>query len=263
MKHCFYASIKRSIAASLLTLPLIALEAYAQVRFVAPPVSAPGNREAGTARNNACATIEADQRLTALIPDTNIGLTTQALPTFFVYVPANNAEGAELRLYEADSGVEVYAGQLTLPAADDTAAEYRYPPQILKLAMSEDALPLTLDPGKNYIWSVMLVCNEDDRADDIITASIVQRTDTPYLQTLAPDLRNQLANVDSTTAAAQLIAYGEAGIWHELLATLAVLVASDPSTYTNDWNTLLEEQGLGAIANTPIVSTEIEPLPLQ
>lgn len=263
MEHRFHSLIKHSMTSVILMLPLIAtLEPVsAQVRFVAPPVSAPGNREAGTSRNNGCATIAENQRLTLLIPETNIGFTTQALPSFFVYVPANNAEWVELRLYEADSGEEVYAGQVSLPLVA-VAADYRYQSTILKLTVPEDDFALMLDPGKDYIWSVMLVCNADDRADDIIAAGTLQRTDTAYLQTLDPALRDQLANVEGVSTEVSLTVYGEAGIWHELLATLASLAASDPSTYTSDWNTLLEQQGLGAIANAPIVSREVVSLPL-
>ena len=262
MKPTLSNGTKCAIASATLALSLLApmTAAIGQVRFVAPPVRAPGNREAGASRSNTCVPFAEGQVLTALIPETNIGLTTQPFPTLFAHVPANNAEGAELRLYEEESGEEVYASQIALPAAA-AASDYHNRSALLRLAAPTTS-PVTLEPGKDYIWALMLVCNAEDRADDITIAGVVRRVDEVYLSTLPTEVRDRLSNVDADTAEASLTAYGEAGVWYELLETLAALAREDPNAYQNDWMTLLEQQGLEETTGSPVVFDDVQPVPL-
>lgn len=258
------AITRHLMTAACVALPVVASmeAAIAQIRFVAPPVSAPGNREAGSSRQESCAATTAGQRLTALVPATNIGLTTQSLPSFFAYIPENNADGAELRLYEAESGEEVYAGQLSLPTAPK-AGDYRQRSTFIKLSASEETAPMVLAAGENYIWALMLVCNAGDRTKDIVATGIVQRAETAYLATLSEPVRNQLAEIATVSSEEQLTTYGEAGLWYDFLETLASLVTANPSAYQEEWAMLLEAQGLAAIAQAPLQFEEIEPLTLE
>ncbi|MGF1536674.1 MAG: DUF928 domain-containing protein [Elainellaceae cyanobacterium] len=263
MRH-LRSLLKCSAAALILALPLVmALEAIAQIRFIAPQVGAPGNREAGTSRSETCAA-STGQRLTAVVPETNLGLTTKAFPTFFAYLPANNATGAELHLYEEASGEQVYVAQIAMPPANE-AAEYRYQPTVLQLSApvsASDSAPgaVTLEPGKNYIWALMLICDPAERTDDVIAIGVVQRVDAAYLNRFSADLQRQLTGAESVPAETKLSTYGRAGIWHELLETLAPLAKSDPVAYQDDWAALLDQQGLGAIADAPIVNSQVDPL---
>ncbi|NEQ96148.1 MAG: DUF928 domain-containing protein [Cyanothece sp. SIO2G6] len=253
------SSLQYSTAAVILSAPVTTLLASAvAVPFNAPPVSAPGNRESGASRSDSCAMTLDDMGLTAVIPETNVGLTTQGLPSLFAYVPANNAERAEFWLFEAETGNEVYAGQVSLPEADSTT-EYRYGPSVMGFSVPKTESTVTLEPGKNYLWTLMLVCNAENRAEDIVVTGVVQQPDAAYLEVLSPTVRDQLSSLDGVPPAEQLTVYGEAGVWHDLLATLAVLATDDPAVYQDDWSDLLNAQGLGAIANYPIVFTEVEP----
>ncbi len=261
MKNSLHSFLNCSIVALVLSLPLTAIvnAAAAQVPFNAPPVSAPGNRESGAARSDSCAMTLNDSGLIAVIPESNVGLTTKASPSFFAYVPANNAERAEFRLFEEETGNEVYVGQVLLPITD-SVSEYRYGSSIMRFSMPQDDLTAALEPGKNYLWALMLVCNADNRAEDIVVTGVVHRPDMAYFDSLAPAVQDQLSTLDTISPAEQLIVYGEAGLWHDLLETLASLANSDSSAYQDDWSTLLGNQGLGAIANYPIVFSEVEPL---
>ena len=253
--------IKSSVVALLLSLPLMAVmnAAVAQIQFSAPPVSAPGNRESGASRSDSCAMPVNDRGLTAVIPETNVGLTTQALPKFFAYIPTNNAERAEFRLIDEETGDEIYAGQFPLPPTEEEAG-YRYAPSIVGLSVSSAESTVVLEPGKTYLWALMLVCNSENRAEDIVVTGVVQRPDTTYFDALSPDVRDQLSALDTLSLEEQLAVYGEAGMWHDLLQVLASLTHTEPNTYQNDWRMLLGEQGLGAIANSPIIFSEVEPL---
>jgi len=58
------------------------------VQFVTPSnLGAPGEREAAATRDRSCPNAEDKPPLTALIPATNIGLTLNARPIFWFYVP--------------------------------------------------------------------------------------------------------------------------------------------------------------------------------
>lgn len=260
MKNRPRSVLKRSIAAMVLWLPFGVLmePAIAQVPFEAPPVSAPGNRESGSSRSDTCATTLNEAGLTAVIPETNVGLTTKALPVFFAYVPANNAEWVEFRLFDEETGAEMYVGQVALPVATD--AEYRYAPSLVSLSIPEEEAAIALEAGKRYLWALMLVCNGENRAEDIVVTGVVQRPEATYFESLEPSIQDQLSSVSQLAPADQLMVYGEAGLWHDLLEVLASLATSDPTAYQNDWSTLLAAQGLGAIANAPIVFTKIDPL---
>ena len=258
--HITRSSVKYLLALATVCLPFMqALESFAQIRFNAPQMTAPGNRESGAARSDTCVTTVDDNGLTAVLPETNVGLTTKEYPSFFAYVPANNAEWAELRLIEEDTGNELYVGQVSLPSADPSA-DYRHEPSLVSLTIPEDDSATALESGKSYLWALMMVCEPDNRAADIVVTGVVQRVDDGYLQSLSPEVRARLDGLDALAPEEQLIAYGDAGIWQDLLGVLSTLTSKDPSTYQSDWNSLLGEQGLGAIADRPIVFSEVEPL---
>lgn len=261
MKSSLHSLLKCSVAAMILSLPLTTLinVAVAQVQFNAPPVSAPGNRESGASRSDTCAMTIDDSGLTAVIPESNVGFTTKASPSFLAYVPANNAERVEFRLFEEETGDEVYVGQVPLPVAS-SGASYSYMSSVVSFSMPQDNTMVSLEPGKSYLWALILVCNGNNRAEDIVVTGVVQRPAPDYFAGLAPEVQDQLAAIDTSSPAEQLATYGEAGIWQDLIAMLAVLANRDPSLYQSDWNTLLEQQGLGAIANRPIVFVEVEPM---
>ena len=254
------SSVKFLLASATICLPFIqAVESFAQIRFNAPKLTAPGNRESGAARSDTCVTTVDDDGLTAVLPETNVGLTTNEFPSFFAYVPANNAERAELRLLEEDTGNELYAGQVSLPSADPTA-DYRHEASLVSLSIPGDGSATALESGKNYLWALMLVCEPDNRAADIVVTGVVQRVDDGYLQSLSPEVRDRLDVLNTLPPEEQLIAYGDAGIWQDLLGVLSTLTSENPTTYQADWNSLLGDQGLGTIAERPIVFSEVEPL---
>lgn len=241
-------------------LPLEVQVASAQARFNAPQrISAPGNRESGALRSDTCASTTAHSGLTAIVPETNVGLTTQAGPTLFAYVPPNNAEWAELRLFEEASGEEVLAAKVALPTATDSTADYQHVASVVSIplpASGESALAT----GKSYLWALMVVCNGDNRAEDIVVTSVVQRVGDDYLQTLSPEVAQKLNAVASASDEEKLSTYGSAGIWQDLLSEVASLAEADPSTYEATWVSLLTDQGLSGIATAPIYESSLSPL---
>lgn len=236
-----------------------ALPAQAQITtelsFQAPPVGSPGNREAGSGRSDTCASLTEQAGLTAIVPETNVGLTTQATPQLFAYIPTNNAAFAELRLLKESTGEDVYVSQVSMPAA--TIPGYAHKASILSID-----LPATvaLEPGEDYLWALLLVCNETNRAEDIVVTAVVQRADSAYLSTLPAEVSNQLSALDSASDSEKLTIYSSAGLWQDLLAQLSTLVAEDPAAYRPVWSDLLTDQGLGAIADAPLYPSQLTTL---
>jgi hypothetical protein len=247
--------------ASLLSLVGLcaALPAQAQIptelSFQAPPVGSPGNREAGSGRSDTCAALTEQAGLTAIVPETNVGLTTQAAPPLFAYIPTNNAAFAELRLLKEATGEDVYVSQVSMPAA--TTPGYAHKASILSLDLPAT---VTLEPGESYLWALMLVCNPDNRAEDIVVTAVVQRADNGYLSTLPTEVSSQLNGIDTASPSEKLTIYSSAGLWQDLLAQLSTLATADPATYQAVWSDLLTSQGLGAIADAPLYPSQLTAL---
>lgn len=229
----------------------------AVVNFAPPNLESPGNREAGGVRSDTCAdTTDATGPL-VLVPDTNVGLTTKASPNLFAYVPPTNAERTELRIFDEATGDEVFAGQVAL-SESSTESDYRYQAAIINIPLATG--PVTLESGKSYLWALMVVCNEANRAEDLVVQAVVQHIGEDYLEMLPTDVTKQLAAVDSAATTVQLETYSLAGVWHELLSGLAAFSQEDPELYTETWVGLLTNQGLGAIADMPVYESTLSPL---
>lgn len=227
------------------------------VNFDPPPMSSPGNREAGGQRSDTCVDTTDMTGLAALVPNTNVGLTTKASPDLLAYVPPNSAERAELRILKETTGEEIFVGQVSLPeGATDSSYEYRAAIVNMPLASG----PVVLEPGENYLWALMLVCNSNNRAEDIVVDVIVRRVSEDYLSTLTSDVTARLANVDSISTEETLITYSSAGVWQDLLSELSILVQEDPGLYESTWTGLLSNQGMASIVDFSVYQSSLQPL---
>ncbi len=251
-----------SLSALLLSTPFLTAtdSALAGSSFRPPRSGAPGNREAGAARSDTCASTASSNGLTALLPSSNLGLTTRAYPTFFAYIPPNNAKQAEFRLLEEGTNKPVFIGQIPLPQAGTTNSAYQHKASVVSMSLPKSAVPAGLQVGKSYLWALMVVCNPKNRAEDIVVTGVVQRVGDDYIKTLDPDIKQKLNRVNQASPQEKLSIYGSAGIWNDVLADTAALMQKNPATYGKDWKDLLSDQGLGAIATVPIVEVNLVPI---
>jgi hypothetical protein len=254
--------LSSSLLAVLLSTSILAVTgtAMASSKFKAPKVGAPGNREAGASRSDTCASTVSSRGLTAILPTTNLGLTTQPYPTFFAYIPSNNAVKAEFRLIEEETGEEIFVGQIQMPKADDSNAIYKNKASVVRMPLPKASSAKGLEAGKNYLWALMVVCNANNRAEDIVVTGVIQRVDAEYIQTLDPETKQKLNRVNEVSDREQLSIYASAGIWHDMLADVSMLLKQNPATYGEEWKSLLSDQGLGSISSVPVVESRIEPL---
>lgn len=220
------------------------IRAVPSPEFGSPSRGLPGRRTGAGSRSPSAGPCLPDptKNLVALLPDTNLGLTTTAYPRFFWSIPQNNASGVEFSLYAVDAqkNNRQLLYQTTFSISGESA--------IASLELPQTANLPPLAANQDYRWTLALVCNPDDRAQDITVEGWVQRN-TPsnalnqQLQKAAPRDRPAI--------------YAQNGFWFDTLATLAeqrCLRPQDPTVIKN-WEGVLQSVKLGAIAKQPLIST--------
>lgn len=200
------------------------------IQFNGPSIGAPGNRESGASRSAPCAT--SDRGLIALLPETNVGLTTEARPTFFAYLPPSSAKTAEFLLYEEGTDQEVYSTSLEINGASGIAS--------VSLPSGADTPSLAI--GQRYYWYFTVVCDSDDRSGDMTVQGTIQRV---------PVSSNLARRLASAPPQEHPVIYAAEGIWQDALATLSTLNQSEPNNpnIRSNWNSLLSSVGLQDVAD--------------
>lgn len=202
--------------------------------------------------------------LTALIPQSGLGLTANPHPTLLVYVPPTTATQAHFTLRDSNQQ-GLYQTQLPIAPTGG----------ILNITLPADSPALSV--GSHYQWSLGLLC-QTPQTDMPIASGQIQRVDAP-----------EIAAVANQPLWLQAKAYGQAGIWYDMLASLVAL--QQPERYdsgfsgeisgemsdearrepsgearreasddlSHDWARLLEAEQLGAIAHSPFFTATIAP----
>jgi hypothetical protein len=206
----------------------------ARLRFKVPGIR-PSRRLEGGAARGGCGIDAADKiQMKALLPDTNIGLTTTGKPTFFFQISRTSVEEGKFLLLNAKDDTIIY--EQTFPLTKTGG--------VRSFTLPADAE--ALQPGKEYTWELVANCDpEDQRGNPRVQGSIKR---IPPSQKLTSDLAR--ASLRDRAAV-----YAEAGYWYDSLKTIADLRSTNPndSTLINDWNDLLESAGLSKLAKEPLL----------
>lgn len=204
-----------------------------RVRLNVPPVGAPGSRRGGASRGP-CPPVEIP--LTALVPETNIGLTVSERPTFWFYIPYNPTPVRSVEFVLLDEKRNAIY-QTTLPIKDT--------PGIMSVSVASSVPPL--EAGKRYQWVFSVICDPSNRTEDIFVRGQVKR------EPLNSSLETQLQATQ--TERDRIIIYAANGLWYDALTALAKLRHNSPQdqTLANDWRDLLSDVSLTHIASEPLV----------
>lgn len=231
--------IGRSLTAAAVTLALgsllssgLSAPAQAKVQFNVPDLEAPGNREAAAQRSGTSC-LEGSLPLVALVPETNIGLTTQAYPQVHVYLPPTTAASARFVVVDDASGTLFY---------EETFALTQPTGGVVTLSLPNNGIQQGLALDRSYSWYFSVVCDQAAPDANPVVDATIRRTSPPAA--LAPRLE--------MAAAADLPAlYAEAGLWYDALA--ASSASPDPASL-EAWQQLLEAVDLASIAAAPLLS---------
>lgn len=206
--------------------------ASAQV-FNPPSKGLPGRREGGGTRGPCLKETNPKlKNVTALIPQTNLGLTTIAYPTFFFYIPSTTAKTVQFELSDKD-GNSIYKSTL----------DVKQSPSVIGVSLPKKP-DTELQIDKDYNWSFTLVCDANELDANYNVEGWVQRVAVLPTSQLAKDLQG----ADSERSKAAI--YAKNGIWFDSLITLADLLTTNPqdTTINKDWRVFLESVGLGEIS---------------
>ncbi|MFB2835131.1 DUF928 domain-containing protein [Floridanema evergladense] len=222
-----------------------------------PPsdISSPGRRESGGNRPAEISTQlkcpndlqVSNPPLTALVPKVSeqttnsrtkiiqlTGLTVEAYPTFFVYLPQTGANTVEFILNDTEEK-EVYRTNFTTPKV----------PGIFGFKLPKNAPGLEV--GKSYQWYFVIRCDPANRKRDLVVEGWIWRTQ------LRPAINEQIQKASLSDRASLFRQYK---IWYEALAYLAQLRYSSPgnSQLTIEWRELLRSAGLSEISEKNLIN---------
>ncbi|MBW4616619.1 MAG: DUF928 domain-containing protein [Desmonostoc vinosum HA7617-LM4] len=213
---------------------LIVTPTLAQVTFNPPKEQAPKSSSGGASRDvstcGADLTATTKASVTPLLPKNNIGLTIAERPTVLIYIPQTNAKTALFSLQD-EQNKQYYQTILPLPKK----------PGVMEVKIPHSVA--ALKTGKNYQWSLVMICTEELEPDSPWISGWIRRVEANSSLNHQPTLElvSQLAKM---------------GIWYDSLSTLAQLKRSQPnnSAVATSWQELLNSVELNAIANEPLIN---------
>lgn len=177
--------------------------------------------------------------MTALMPQTNIGLTVSEKPKLYWYVPGKGPIEAEFVLREA-------SGQLV----EQQTLELTETPGIVSLSPSKP-----LEVGKDYHWFFSIICNPDERAGDRFVGGWIRRVEK------SEALQSKLLGAKDESD--HISIYAQESLWFDTLASLAELLRQNPndSILIDKWKELLQAVELANLAKKPFAKINHAQLP--
>jgi hypothetical protein len=199
-------------------------------QFTAPDKGIPGRREGGGTRGPS---------LTALVPQTLMGLTLSGRPTFYYYVssPLKNSTVEFELADEDDNTIYKTSFNMNTPEAG-----------IFSISIPESETSPVLEVGKTYRL-YLTASNADGSFLDLVTGW-VKRVE------LSPSLMTKL---EGANLGERLGIYEGEAIWYDALAVLGDLRQSNPGDVELElkWNQLLKEVKLDPLAQQPFLQTQL------
>jgi len=165
--------------------------------------------------------------LNLLAPFDHIGLTMSARPTFSWYVSAAASTPMQFALVEPGVSVPIFVKRFKVNKSG-----------IIQLTLPHDTKELTT--GKDYRWTVSLVCNSLRPSENIYVRGWISRVPK---SDLTGDSMSQTLLERGTF-------YAQSGIWYDAIAAIskAYLVNSEDPLNAKYLRVLLDQVGLSQVA---------------
>lgn len=170
-----------------------------------------------------------------LVPKEHVGQTVSKRPTFLAYVAG--AKSVEFALVEP--GV---VKPLVVKTVEPNAQG------LVRVDLPETVPDLAV--GKDYRWSVSVVCNPNRRSNDVFAQSWIQRVE-PSTQ-----LTQKLTKLESKQEQARV--YAESGFWYDAIATLTNASQANPGNLDirSDFAALLDQEELNSKVSAPAQNSQ-------
>jgi len=173
------------------------------------------------------------RQLKAVTPTNSFAVTVQPYPTFFFYVPRqlSQAPQAEFVLQD-DQDHELYKSTFKMTEKSN----------LVRMSIPDTAGLPPLQIGKDYRWSLTVICNPTDDEKNLVVYGVIRRVP------LSAGLNAQLMQ---TAPEQRADVYASAHIWQDALTTLADLRHARPHDLTieEQWRKLLNSVDLREVAN--------------
>lgn len=199
-------------------------------QFTAPDKGVPGRREGGGTRGPS---------LTALVPQTLMGLTLSARPTFYYHVSAPLKDSmVEFEMAdEEDNTIYKTTFKMNTPEGG-----------IFSVSIPDSETSPMLEVGQTYRL-YLTVKNSDGSFLDLVTGW-VKRVE------LSASMMREL---ERTNLKESLDIYDREAIWYDALAALAQLRRSNPGDAQFDlqWSQLFKEVKLEPLAQQPLLQSQL------
>lgn len=165
-----------------------------------PSSGMPGRRVGAGVRGPDDICLRGSKTHVAIMPSNNLGLTAQAKPTLLFYLPEISANRTLEFVLRDQNDQLVYSKTVTTNGDDG----------IIRLNLASSEMK-ALEIGQNYRWYFSLICNPNDRFQDITSYGWIRRVDRVASLPKAAEPENRLEAGKS---------YAEAGLWLDALATV-------------------------------------------
>ena len=193
----------------------------------------PIHRIGGGSRGNC---IAPGGQLVALVPEHSVGLTTSTSPQLFFSVPKTQKTHLLELVVRNQQDELIYE---TLLETKDQAG-------IIVLKLPEHLVQESLPTQENYHWYLSLICNQRNRAHDVVVSGWLRRIE------IESNIHQQL---QASNLLAQAHLYQQQGIWHDALS--AVVQAQKMANHRREaqakWTELLTALGLRELAPQPLI----------
>jgi hypothetical protein len=196
--------------------------------FEPPGDGQPDDTSSAGSRNGLkCEQDKNTQTIQAIMPSRNYGLTLEERPSIFVYLADTSAQQVVLILQDESAD---YYQRAFLPIVDRAG--------ITSFTLPEDkSAPIA---GKNYQWSLVIVCGETVQPDDPVLYGWVQRVEA------SPQQERELAQKSEVDRIAWL---AQNGYWYDAIAEIDRVRHLSPGNAQLEsfWQNVLEMAGVREI----------------
>lgn len=175
---------------------------------------APKHRRSDAGTTRGC--VGGDQPLTVLASRNCVGRTASKHPTFAWFVPPDSAaKPIKFAIYEwVQNGKPKVTRQQSLQSSAG----------IMKLSPFSENEP-GLQPGKAYLWQVVIQCDPDNPSGDLVSESSIE------VVAMSPDGQSKLSKAANPAEKANL--YAEEGLWYDALSEALKLAGASNSKFKN------------------------------